>query len=185
MHSSAAVAYKTSDPAPAVATDPLLSVRDVVMRFGGIVALDKVSFGLQKGHILGLIGPNGAGKTTLFNCLTRLYTPNSGAIEFEGRNILDQSASKITSLGIARTFQNLALFRTMSVLDNVRVGGHARSRSDFFSDSLRLPWVRREEDEREAHCADPGAECSFHWGVLLCEVGDPTINHAPYTASSG
>jgi branched-chain amino acid transport system ATP-binding protein len=146
MHSSTAVAYKTSDPAPAVATDPLLSVRDIVMRFGGIVALDKVTFGLQKGHILGLIGPNGAGKTTLFNCLTRLYTPNSGAIEFESRNILDQSASKITGLGIARTFQNLALFRTMSVLDNVRVGGHAKSRSDFFSDSLRLPWVRREED---------------------------------------
>jgi len=147
MHSSAAVAYKSNEPASAIATEPLLSVRDVVMRFGGIVALDKVSFGLQKGHILGLIGPNGAGKTTLFNCLTRLYTPNSGAITFEGRNILDQSASKITSLGIARTFQNLALFRTMSVLDNVRVGGHARSRSDFFSDSLRLPWVRREEDE--------------------------------------
>ena len=146
MHSSTAVAYKTSDPAPAVATDPLLSVRDIVMRFGGIVALDKVTFGLQKGHILGLIGPNGAGKTTLFNCLTRLYTPNSGAIEFESHNILDQSASKITGLGIARTFQNLALFRTMSVLDNVRVGGHAKSRSDFFSDSLRLPWVRREED---------------------------------------
>jgi branched-chain amino acid transport system ATP-binding protein len=146
MHSSAAVTLQTPDPALTVATDPLLSVRDVVMRFGGIVALDKVSFGLQKGHILGLIGPNGAGKTTLFNCLTRLYTPNSGAIEFEGRNILDQSASKITGLGIARTFQNLALFRTMSVLDNVRVGGHSKSRSDFFSDSLRLPWVRREED---------------------------------------
>jgi branched-chain amino acid transport system ATP-binding protein len=146
MQSSAAIAYKTSDPAPAVTPDPLLSVRDVVMRFGGIVALDQVSFGLQKGHILGLIGPNGAGKTTLFNCLTRLYTPNSGAIEFEGRHILDQSASKITGIGIARTFQNLALFRTMSVLDNVRVGGHARSRGDFLSDSLRLPWVRREED---------------------------------------
>jgi branched-chain amino acid transport system ATP-binding protein len=146
MKSSAAVAYRTSDPAPATAPGPLLSVRDIVIKFGGIVALDKVTFGLQKGHILGLIGPNGAGKTTLFNCLTRLYTPNSGSIEFEGDNILGQSASKITGLGIARTFQNLALFRTMSVLDNVRVGGHARSRSDFFSDALRLPWVRREED---------------------------------------
>src|SRR5690349_14258983 len=119
MKSSVAVAYRESDPAPAAATDPLLSVRDVVMRFGGIVALDQVTFGLQKGHILGLIGPNGAGKTTLFNCLTRLYTPNSGTIEFEGRDILGQSANKITGLGIARTFQNLALFRTMSVLDNV------------------------------------------------------------------
>ena len=145
MKSFAAVAYKASEPAPAVASDPLLSVRDVVIRFGGIVALDRVTFGLQKGHILGLIGPNGAGKTTLFNCLTRLYTPDSGAIEFEGRDILGLSANKITGLGIARTFQNLALFRTMSVLDNVRVGGHARSRSDFLSDSLRLPWTRREE----------------------------------------
>jgi branched-chain amino acid transport system ATP-binding protein len=149
MTSSAAVAYRDSDPAPAAAIEPLLSVRDVVMRFGGIVALDKVSFGLQKGHILGLIGPNGAGKTTLFNCLTRLYTPNSGTIEFEGRNILDRSANKIAGLGIARTFQNLALFRTLSVLDNVRVGGHARSCGDFFSDALRLPWVRREEGALE------------------------------------
>jgi branched-chain amino acid transport system ATP-binding protein len=149
MTSSAAVAYRDSDPALAAAIEPLLSVRDVVMRFGGIVALDKVSFGLQKGHILGLIGPNGAGKTTLFNCLTRLYTPNSGTIEFEGRNILDRSANKIAGLGIARTFQNLALFRTLSVLDNVRVGGHARSCGDFFSDALRLPWVRREEGALE------------------------------------
>jgi branched-chain amino acid transport system ATP-binding protein len=134
-----------SEPVAAAAVEPLLSIRDVVMKFGGIVALDQVSFGLQKGHILGLIGPNGAGKTTLFNCLTRLYTPNSGAIAFEGRDILGQSASRITGIGIARTFQNLALFRTMSVLDNVRVGGHAHSRGDFLSDSLRLPWVGREE----------------------------------------
>jgi branched-chain amino acid transport system ATP-binding protein len=149
MKSSAAVAYKASDPAPAAATASLLSVRDVGIRFGGIVALDRVTFDLQKGHILGLIGPNGAGKTTLFNCLTRLYTPNSGAIEFEGRNILGQSANNIPALGIARTFQNLALFRTMSVLDNVRIGGHAQSRGDFLSDALRLPWVRREETALE------------------------------------
>jgi branched-chain amino acid transport system ATP-binding protein len=149
MHSSAAIAYRSDDPAPTTAANPLLVVRDVSIHFGGIVALDQVTFGLQKGHILGLIGPNGAGKTTLFNCLTRLYTPNSGAIEFEGRDILDQSANKISALGIARTFQNLALFRTMSVLDNVLVGGHARSRSDFFSDALRLPWVRREEEVLE------------------------------------
>ena len=149
MHSSAAVAHKITDPAPAVATAPLLAVRSVSINFGGIVALDKVTFGLQKGHILGLIGPNGAGKTTLFNCLTRLYTPTAGAIEFEGRDILGESASRITGLGISRTFQNLALFRTMSVIDNIRVGGHARSRSDFFSDALRLPWVRREEQTLE------------------------------------
>ncbi len=125
----------------------MLTADAMTQTFGGNRAVDGVSFTVERGAIAGLVGPNGAGKTTLFNCLTRLYTPNSGAIEFEGRNILDRSASKITGIGIARTFQNLALFRTMSVFHNVLVGGHARSRSDFFSDALRLPWVRREEDE--------------------------------------
>ncbi len=145
MSSSAAIAA-TRQPEPQAAVNPLLAVRDVGISFGGIVALDSVSLAIEQGQILGLIGPNGAGKTTLFNCLTRLYTPNHGVIEFAGRNILDRSASQITALGIARTFQNLALFRSMSVLDNVRVGGHSRSRGDFFSDALHLPWVRREEN---------------------------------------
>ena len=86
----------------------------------------------------------------MFNCLTRIYTPNRGAIEFAGQNILDLAANRISGLGIARTFQNLALFRSMSVLDNVRVGGHSQSRSDFFSDALHLPWVRREESDRSS-----------------------------------
>jgi branched-chain amino acid transport system ATP-binding protein len=145
MHSSAAIAVKTKHPAPQPAAEPLLVVRDVSISFGGIVALDNVSIEINRGEILGLIGPNGAGKTTLFNCLTRLYTPSHGVIEFAGQNILDKTAERITGLGIARTFQNLALFRSMSVLDNVRVGGHARSRGDFFSDALHLPWVRRQE----------------------------------------
>jgi branched-chain amino acid transport system ATP-binding protein len=145
MHSSGALAFNPAEREPAAGGAALLSVRDVSINFGGIVALDKVSFDLREGQILGLIGPNGAGKTTLFNCLTRLYTPNSGTIEFEGRSILHKSADRIAALGIARTFQNLALFGTMSVFDNVRVGGHSRSRGDFFSDSLHLPWVRRQE----------------------------------------
>ncbi|MBV8130960.1 MAG: ABC transporter ATP-binding protein [Alphaproteobacteria bacterium] len=124
---------------------PLLDVRDVALRFGGIVALDGVSFELEEGQILGLIGPNGAGKTTLFNCLNRLYTPNRGDILFDGRSLLGWPQHRITELGIARTFQNLALFPSQSVLDNVRIGGHSRSRSDFVSDLLRLPWVRRHE----------------------------------------
>jgi branched-chain amino acid transport system ATP-binding protein len=131
-------------PAPAEATT-LLAVSGVKLRFGGIVALDGVSFEQEEGQILGLIGPNGAGKTTLFNCLSRLYTPDSGEIAFAGRSILDRPAHRIAEIGIGRTFQNLALFRNLTVRDNVRVGGHARSRSDFFSDSLRLPWVRRQE----------------------------------------
>jgi branched-chain amino acid transport system ATP-binding protein len=132
--------------------NPLLAVKDVSVRFGGIVALDNVSFDLPEGQLLGLIGPNGAGKTTLFNCLSRLYTPAKGDILFNGQSILDRPAHKITDIGIARTFQNLALFRNMSVFDNVQVGGHRKSRSDFLSDALHLPWVRRQEEEL-AHTA--------------------------------
>src|SRR2546423_10084541 len=102
----------------------LLEVRDIAVRFGGIVALDGVSFDLEEGQILGLIGPNGAGKTTLFNCLSRLYTPSRGEILFEGGSVLDRPPHRIAELGIARTFQNLALFPRQSVLDNVRIGAH-------------------------------------------------------------
>jgi branched-chain amino acid transport system ATP-binding protein len=128
----------------------LLDVRDVRLRFGGIVALDGVSFTHPTGAILGLIGPNGAGKTTLFNCLSRLYTPNSGDILFEGRSILDRVPHKIAEIGIGRTFQNLALFTRLTVLENVMIGGHSKSRSDFFSDALRLPAVRRDDEETAA-----------------------------------
>ena len=124
-----------ASPTDASPTDArLLEVDEVVVRFGGIVALDGVSFDLDQGQILGLIGPNGAGKTTLFNCLSRLYTPASGDIRFEGRSLLGRPAHRIAEIGISRTFQNLALFPRQSVLDNVRIGGHARSRSDFVSD---------------------------------------------------
>jgi len=124
---------------------PLLDVRDIALRFGGIIALDGVSFAIDDGQILGLIGPNGAGKTTLFNCVSRLYTPNRGEILFEGQSILGRAPHRIAEIGIARTFQNLALFGPQSVLDNVRIGAHARSRSDFISDALKLPWVRSQE----------------------------------------
>jgi branched-chain amino acid transport system ATP-binding protein len=123
----------------------LLEVCDIALRFGGIVALDGVSFTLDRGQILGLIGPNGAGKTTLFNCVSRLYMPNRGDILFAGRSILGRPPHRIAEIGIARTFQNLALFAPQTVLDNVRIGGHARCRGDFVSDSFRLPWSRREE----------------------------------------
>jgi branched-chain amino acid transport system ATP-binding protein len=117
------------------------------MRFGGIVALDGVSFEMSVGQIVGLIGPNGAGKTTLFNCVGRLYTPQHGDILFEGRSIISAPTHHIAELGIGRTFQNLALFPTMTVLDNVLVGVHSRTRSDFASNALKLPWVRREEHQ--------------------------------------
>jgi branched-chain amino acid transport system ATP-binding protein len=133
-------------PAPARAEPgPLLSIRDLRVVFGGIVALDGVSFDLREGQILGLIGPNGAGKTTLFNCLSRLYHPTSGDIQIEGESILRRPAQRIAEAGIGRTFQNVALFPRLSVRDNVLVGGHSRSRSDMVSDALRLAWVRRGE----------------------------------------
>jgi branched-chain amino acid transport system ATP-binding protein len=115
------------------------------VRFGGIVALDGVSFQVTAGHIVGLIGPNGAGKTTVFNCLSQLYTPDRGALEFEGRPIHDVPPHRISALGISRTFQNVALFPSLSVLQNVMVGVHSRSRGNFVSSALRLPAVRVEE----------------------------------------
>ena len=137
----------------------LLEVRDVVVRFGGIVALDGVSFDLDEGMILGLIGPNGAGKTTLFNCFSRLYTPHSGDILFGGRSLLARPPHKIAEIGISRTFQNLALFPQQSVLDNVRIGAHAKTRGNFLSDALRLPGVRRRR------CIGHGALAAF--GAVL------------------
>src|ERR671915_223774 len=106
----------------------LLSVRDVTLRFGGIVALDGVSFDVQPGHISGLIGPNGAGKTTAFNVITRLYRPDAGEVELDGTSILRVPPHGIVGKGIARTFQNIQLFRTMSVLENVLVGAHGLGR---------------------------------------------------------
>jgi branched-chain amino acid transport system ATP-binding protein len=125
--------------------DPLLAVRDVSVVFGGIVALNGVSFDMRQGQILGLIGPNGAGKTTLFNCLSRLYQPSSGDILMEGVSILKRPPHRIAEIGIGRTFQNVALFPNLSVLDNVRVGTHSKTNSDIISDSFKLAWVRRTE----------------------------------------
>ncbi len=125
--------------------DALLSVRGVTVRFGGIVALDGVSFDVARGQICGLIGPNGAGKTTLFNCLSRLYAYQAGDIRFEGRSITALPTHRIAALGMGRTFQNLAMFRSMPVRDNVMVGAHSRSSCGFASSALRLPRVGAEE----------------------------------------
>src|SRR5512134_2263141 len=136
MSAPAAAVMDAPRAAPRADAAPLIEVRDVSVRFGGIVALDRVSFTIAEKDLLGLIGPNGAGKTTLFNCFSRLYTPASGDILFQGRTILDRAPHRIADMGIGRTFQNLALFRTMSVLDNVRVGSHPLGRTDFFSNAV-------------------------------------------------
>ena len=133
---------------------PILAVRDITVRFGGIIALEGVSFEIEPRQIVGLIGPNGAGKTTLFNCLSRLYQPASGRILFEGQDLLRVEPHRIAGLGIGRTFQNLALFSTMTVWDNVLVGAHSRTATGFLSNALRLPRVAAEEGAARAATAE-------------------------------
>jgi branched-chain amino acid transport system ATP-binding protein len=131
----------------------LLVVDGVTMRFGGVTALQDVSFDVAGGAICGLIGPNGAGKTTLFNCISRLYDPVAGAIGFDRRPLASFSRHEIASLGIARTFQNVALFATMTTRQNVRVGAHALAKGGFLANALGLPFAAREE-RRVAERAD-------------------------------
>ncbi len=123
----------------------LLSVRGVTVRFGGIVALDSVSFDVTQGSICGLIGPNGAGKTTLFNCMSRLYAYQSGDIQFEGKSITATPTHEVAGLGMGRTFQNLAMFATLPVRENIMIGAHSRSNAGFAASALRLPSVQSEE----------------------------------------
>jgi len=124
---------------------PALLLRDVGITFGGLRALDGVSFSVPSGGIYGLIGPNGAGKTTLFNCMTRLYSPSGGEIVFHGQPIQTARRSDIVRLGMARTFQNVGLFPKMTVTDNVLIGAHHRRRDGFFSPILQPALSRREE----------------------------------------
>jgi branched-chain amino acid transport system ATP-binding protein len=114
----------------------LLEIREVTRRFGGIVAIDDVSLDVDSGQIVGLIGPNGAGKTTLFNVITRLYKPDTGTVRFAGKSLLRTPPHRVVRRGIARTFQNVELFRSMTVLDNVLVGAHTRTRP-FRSGAVR------------------------------------------------
>jgi branched-chain amino acid transport system ATP-binding protein len=127
----------------------VLRVDGVSMRFGGIVALDSLSFTIDRGQICGLIGPNGAGKTTIFNVISRLYTPDAGRITFDGADLLSVPAHRIADIGIARTFQNLALFPGLTVLENVMVGAHTASRQTFLTAALRLGTIREERRLRE------------------------------------
>ena len=122
-----------------------LEIKDLSIHFGGIVALDGVSFHVDEGEIMGLIGPNGAGKTTLFNCITRVYEPDQGSIMFEGQNLLKMAPYKVIRTGISRTFQSLALFPTMSVVENLLVGQHVLMKSNLIDCAFRLPQVMREE----------------------------------------
>jgi branched-chain amino acid transport system ATP-binding protein len=115
---------------------PLLEIHELTVRFGGVTALDRPSLEVTGGQICGLIGPNGAGKTTLFNCVSRLYQPESGSIAFEGHDVLARSPHEVSQLGIARTFQNLGLFPSMSVRENVLLGAYHRERPGFLGSAL-------------------------------------------------
>ena len=124
---------------------PLLRVDRLTVRFGGVTALDEVSFAVEPGQVCGLIGPNGAGKTTLFDCVSRLTRPWAGRIEFDGRDLLALPAHRVAALGIARTFQHLGLIGSLTVRENVMLGGQQASRTGFGAAALRLPVVGREE----------------------------------------
>ncbi len=121
------------------------------MRFGGLIANDRVDFEIPRGSIVSLIGPNGAGKTTFFNQLTGMLTPTSGEIEFEGTSIIGRPANQIVELGIARTFQNIRLFGNMTVLNNVMVGRHVRLQASWWSSLLKLPDSREEDAKAREH----------------------------------
>ncbi len=129
----------------------LLELHNVTLRFGGLVAVNDVSFNVEEGEVFALVGPNGAGKSTIFNMISRFYTPAEGDILYRGHSILDRPAHEIPRLGIARTFQNIELFEQASVLQNLLVGRHTHSRTNFLIEALFLPSVREQERQhREA-----------------------------------
>lgn len=132
----------------------LLEARQLTMQFGGLTAVKQVDFVLEKSMIASLIGPNGAGKTTFFNMLTGIYIPTSGQLRLQGRDITGASPDKLMSLGIARTFQNIRLFKNMSVLDNVLVGRHSRLRTGLVGALLRPPAAVQEERQARRKAAE-------------------------------
>jgi branched-chain amino acid transport system ATP-binding protein len=153
---------------------PLLHVEELVVRFGGVIALDEPSLEVEAGSICGLIGPNGAGKTTLFNCVSRLYDPQSGRIIFDGNDLLARGPHEISDLGIARTFQNLGLFRSLSIRENVMLGAHSRARPTFLGASLR-PRATAKGERRLRREADEVLE-----RLNLADVADHPAGALPY-----
>jgi branched-chain amino acid transport system ATP-binding protein len=152
----------------------LLEVEKLIVRFGGVVALDETSLAVEPGSICGLIGPNGAGKTTLFNCVSRLYTPQSGRIAFDGEDLLARAPHQISALGIARTFQNLGLFGSMSVRENVMLGAYSRERPGFLASSVSLRGVGARERALRDEADDALAR------LRLTEVADHPAAGLPY-----
>jgi branched-chain amino acid transport system ATP-binding protein len=150
----------------ATANGNVLEATGVTKRFGGLVAVNDIDFAVPEKSIVSIIGPNGAGKTTFFNCMTGLYKPTTGTVMFDGRDITGKPPHIVTQAGVSRTFQNIKLFRTMTVLENVQVGRHSRMKARITGSIIRTPFVRREERETEEHAAD-----------LLRLVGIPRRHH--------
>jgi branched-chain amino acid transport system ATP-binding protein len=142
--------------------EDLLVARNITKQFGGLVAVNDVDFSVPKGGIVSLIGPNGAGKTTFFNCMTGVYKPTTGQVEFDGRNITGKRPDLVTQSGISRTFQNIKLFKTMTVLENVQVGRHTRMRARITGSILRTPFVRKEEKAVEERARELLGLVSIH-----------------------
>jgi branched-chain amino acid transport system ATP-binding protein len=160
------------DNAPAPGTT-LLQASNVVMRFGGLTAVNDVSLTVNSGEIIGLIGPNGAGKTTFFNCLTGLYVPTEGTVTYKGQ-ALPPKPHKVTQAGMARTFQNIRLFHNMTVLENVLVGRHTRTKEGLISAILRGPGYHREETESRAKAME------YLAFVGLADKADTLARNLPY-----
>ena len=145
---------KKAEPKPTEAEEILLELEAVTIKFGGVVALDNVSMSIRKGEILGLIGPNGAGKTTCFNVITGVYAATSGTISLDGKSLAKRKRYQITKLGIARTFQNIRLFPSMSALDNVLVGADVHSKVGLLRALFRTPYFRRVEPENKRRAVE-------------------------------
>ena len=152
----------------------LLEIEKLVVRFGGVVALDETSFAVESGSICGLIGPNGAGKTTLFNCVSRLYTPQSGRIAFDGEDLLARGPHEISALRIARSFQNLGLFASMSVRENVMLGAYSRERPGFLGSAVGLRAVGTRERSLRAEADEALGR------MRLSDVADHPAAGLPY-----
>lgn len=145
---------------------PVLELRKVSKSFGGITAVRDVSLSVEQGAILGLIGPNGAGKTTLFNLVTGIYAPTSGEILFGGRNLAELQPHEITDSGLARTFQNIRIFGQMTVLENVMIGRHCRTKAGVLGAILGIPRVRKEEAQTRQRCLEFWNSSASMWTLM-------------------
>lgn len=133
---------------------PLLKLKNVTMKFGGLTAVNDVCLEVMPNDLVAIIGPNGAGKTTLFNTITGIYSPTEGQVIFDQKDLLSTNSSSITKLGIARTFQNIRLFKNLTVLDNIRLAKHTRIKYGFWSGILRTQFFKKEEAKIEAECME-------------------------------